>query len=170
MSVQNSGNGLVMQHGNALKSNGDSEMATKGKRSATVCGKVPTERQEQDKVVSWARLMVSTGQEPRLRFLRCGFEGLRLSMGVRMQMKRQSISTGWPDMFLAVPRRYDVRGDTSVVQFHGLFIELKRVKGGTVSAEQSKMIGDLNSIGYWAIVCRGADHAIREIKLYLGIT
>ena len=61
---------------------------------------LPTERQEHDKVIAWARLMVETGQEPRLRFLRSGFEGLRLTMGVRMQVKRQSITTGWPDLFL----------------------------------------------------------------------
>jgi hypothetical protein len=119
--------------------------------------------------MAWARLMVSTGQEPRLRLLRCGFEGLRLSMGVRMQMKRQTVSTGWPDLFLAVPRMYDVRGDTATFQFCGLFIELKRVKGGTVSAEQAIMIGDLQSLGYKAIMCRGADEAIQTIKTYLGI-
>ena len=130
---------------------------------------IPTEREESMKIMAWARLMVSTGHEPRLRLLRCGFEGLRLSMGVRMQMKRQTVSTGWPDLFLAVPRRYDVRGDTATFQFCGLFIELKRVKGGSVSSEQAIMIGDLQSLGYKAIVCRGADAAISEIKRYLGM-
>jgi hypothetical protein len=124
----------------------------------------PTERQEHDKVVSWARLMVETGQEPRLRFLRSGFEGIRLTMGVRMQVKRQSIATGCPDLFLAVPMWYATRDPS-----HGLFVELKRLKGGTVSSEQAIMIGDLQSFGYKAIVCRGADHAISEIKRYLGI-
>jgi hypothetical protein len=127
---------------------------------------LPTERQEQDAVLAWARLMVSTGQEPRLRLLRCGFEGLRLGMGTRMQVKRQSIATGWPDLFLAVPKWDKSAPHVSV---SGLFIELKRRKGGTVSAEQSRMIGDLNSLGYCAIVCRGADHAIQTIKYYLGM-
>jgi hypothetical protein len=123
---------------------------------------MPTERHEHDKVVSWARLMVSTGQEPRLRFLRSGFEGLRLTMGVRMQVKRQSIATGWPDLFLAVPQRYPV-------PYHGLFLELKRLKGGSVSSEQAIMLGDLQSLGYKAIVCKGSDAAINEIKRYLGM-
>jgi len=130
---------------------------------------IPTEREESMRIMAWARLMVSTGQEPRLRLLRCGFEGLRLSMGVRMQAKRQMVSTGWPDLFLAVPQRYDVRSDTAAVKFHGLFIELKRIKGGTVSAEQAIMIGDLNSLGYRATICRGADAAIKEIKRYLNL-
>jgi hypothetical protein len=123
----------------------------------------PTERQEQDAVLAWARLMVSTGQEPRLRLLRCGFEGIRLSMGTRMQMKRQTVSTGWPDLFLAVP----VWG---LKHYCGLFVELKRLKGGSLSSEQIVMIGKLNTLGYKAIVCRGADHAISEIKRYLGIS
>jgi hypothetical protein len=131
---------------------------------------IPTERQEHDKLVAWARLMVSTGQEPRLRFLRSGFEGLRLGMGTRMQVKRQSIATGWPDLFLAVPMCLgNNRGETNTKWIHGLFIELKRISGGTVSAEQSRMIGDLQSLGYKAIICRGADHAIQTIKEYLGM-
>ena len=123
----------------------------------------PLERDEHNRVISWAKLMVSTGQEPRLRFLRSGFEGLRLTMGVRMQVKRQTVSVGFPDLFLAVP----VWG---LKHYCGLFVELKRLKGGTVSAEQAIMIGDLQSLGYKAIVCRGADHAISEIKRYLGIS
>jgi hypothetical protein len=79
-----------------------------------------------------------------------------------MQVKRQSIATGWPDLFLAVPQRYPV-------PYHGLFIELKRLKSCTVSSEQAIMIGDLNSLGYKAIVCKGADHAINNIKKYLGM-
>jgi len=124
----------------------------------------PLERDEHNRVISWAKLMVSTGQEPRLRFLRSGFEGLRLTMGVRMQCKRQSITTGWPDLFLAVPRKLQTG-----YYCCGLFVELKRIQGGTVSAEQSRMIGDLNSLGYKATICRGSDAAIKEIKRYLGM-
>jgi hypothetical protein len=125
---------------------------------------LPTERQEQDKVLAWARLMVSTGQEPRLRLLRCGFEGIRLSMGTRMQMKRQSVSRGFPDLVLYIPRRRFNEPD-----YYALFIELKRQKNGSVSQEQAEMIGLLQDQGYKAIVCRGADHAIQTIKEYLGI-
>jgi hypothetical protein len=126
--------------------------------------KCPTEREDSMAVMAWARLMVETGQEPRLRFLRCGFEGLRLTMGVRMQAKRQMVATGWPDLFLAVPS-----WDSGKMHYCGLFVELKRLKGGSVSAEQAIMIGDLQSLGYKSIVCRGADHAISEIKRYLGM-
>ena len=127
--------------------------------------KCPTERQEQDAVVKWARMMAQ--YDDRFLMLRCGFEGLRLSMGVRMQCKRQSICNGWPDIFLAVPRRY--QADILVAHFCGLFIELKRRKGGTVSQEQAEIIGRLQNQGYMAVVCRGADEAIKTISAYLGI-
>ena len=129
------------------------------------CPNLPTERQEQDAVLAWARLMVSTGQEPRLSLLRCGFEGLRLSMGVRMQMKRQSISIGWPDLFLSVPSFIHEPHD-----YYGLYIELKRLKGGIVSVDQRAMHDELEAQSYCVHVCRGADHTIQTIKDYLGMS
>ena len=74
----------------------------KVRRKAIKAVQTPTERDESMALVKWAQMMVDTGQEPRLKLLRCGFEGLRLGMGLRMQVKRQSICTGWPDFFLAV--------------------------------------------------------------------
>lgn len=125
---------------------------------------VPTEWEEQCAVISWAELMVSTGQEPLLRFLVGSASGARLTMGNLMKLKRAGvIKKAWPDLFLAVAVETYHRD-----LFHGLFIELKRRKGGTVSPEQAIMIGDLQSLGYKAIVCKGADHAITEIKRYLG--
>ena len=130
-------------------------------RGSPLC---PLERDEHNRVIAWAKLMVSTGQEPRLRFLRSGFEGLRLSMGVRMQMKRQSISIGWPDLFLSVPSFIHEPHD-----YYGLYIELKRLKGGIVSVDQRAMHDELEAQSYCVRVCRGADHAIQTIKDYLGI-
>jgi hypothetical protein len=123
----------------------------------------PTEREESMSIMAWARIMFETGQEPRLALLRCGFEGLRLSMGLRMQVKKQSISTGWPDFFLSVPSFIHAEHD-----YYGLYIELKRIKGGIVSTEQRMMHDELIAQGYCVKVCRGAQHAINEIKRYLG--
>ena len=123
---------------------------------------LPTEREESLKIASWARMMVETNQEPRLRLLRCGFEGLRLSMGLRMQVKRQSISKGWPDWALFVPQRYPV-------PYHGLLIELKREKGGVLSFDQTIMHKLLEEQGYIVAVAYGGDHAIDIIIKYLGI-
>ena len=124
----------------------------------------PLERDEHNRVIAWAKLMVSTGQEPRLRFLRSGFEGIRLTMGVRMQVKRQSVSRGFPDLVLYVPVETYQREI-----YHALFIELKRVKGGVISAEQKEMMALLVDQGYCVKVCRGADEAIKCISDYLGV-
>jgi len=125
----------------------------------------PTEWEEQCAVVAWANLMVETRQEPRLDFLVGSASGARLTIGNLMKLKRAGvIKKAWPDLFLAVPRFSRLEQT-----YYGLFIELKRIKGGTVSAEQAIMIGDLQSLGYKAIVCRGADHAIQTIKEYLGM-
>ncbi len=51
--------------------------------------------------------------------------------------------------------------------YHGLYIELKRQKGGTVSETQKSWITALAEQGYKAVVCRGADEAIGTIKEYL---
>jgi hypothetical protein len=130
----------------------------------------PTERQEQDALIRWCRMMVETNQEPRLRLLRCGFEGLRLSMGVRMQMKRQSVSKSWPDIFLSIPFEVEPFGyPIALYEYCGLYIEMKRLKGGIVSDDQKKMHKLLRAQGYKVVVCKGADAAIAEIKAYLGI-
>ena len=129
--------------------------------------KPPLERDEQTAVVAWARRMADTNQEPRLKLLRCGFEGLRLSMGVRMQCKRQCICNGWPDLMLACPC-VDFNG-IEQVEYHGLFIELKRQRGGVVSSEQKYMHQLLREQGYRVEVAKGADAAIKCIKEYLGM-
>jgi hypothetical protein len=40
---------------------------------------------------------------------------------------------------------------------------MKRIKGGVVSAEQQGMIEYLQSVGYRAIVCKGAENAKAQI-------
>ena len=52
--------------------------------------------------------------------------------------------------------------------YHGLYIELKRQKGGTVSETQKSWITALAGQGYKAVVCKGAEEAIGTIKNYLG--
>jgi hypothetical protein len=125
---------------------------------------VPTEYQEQCKIVEWARMM--SLHDARLRLLRAGMEGVRLTIGTRVKAKRAGLDASWPDLTLFVPRPKG-NGDGA---WHALFIELKRRKGGTVSPEQREMHDRLRCQGYRVEVCRGADEAIVVIKGYLGIT
>ena len=62
-----------------------------------------------------------------------------------------------PDLCLPVPRGGK----------HGLFVEMKRTKGGRVSAEQQEWITALQEQGYAASVCRGWEEAARVILQYL---
>lgn len=73
-------------------------------------------------------------------------------------MKAEGLKSGVPDIFLPVPRG----------EWHGLFIEMKRTKGGTVSDCQKLWLHDLRKQGYLTEVCRGWEEAARRIKSYLG--
>lgn len=128
----------------------------------------PREADEQAAVIRWRDMMVSSGQEPRLRLLHGDASGVRVSMGAAVKMRRQGAVKGWPDIFLAVPD-VDWDGDFEVRTEYGLFIELKRRCGGVVSPEQHEIHALLREQGYLVEVCRGADEAIVVIKGYLGI-
>ena len=126
----------------------------------------PTEWEEQCAVVAWANLMVETGQEPRLEFLVGSASGARLTIGNLMKLKRAGvIKKAWPDIFLSVPSFIHEPHD-----YYGLYIELKRLKGGIVSVEQRAMLDELEAQSYCVRVCRGADHTIQTIKDYLGMS
>ena len=117
----------------------------------------PTEEEEQAAVFRWAELM--SGQHPELQLLMHIPNGGYRHPATAARMKAQGVKAGVPDIFLPVPRD----------GFHGLWIEMKRVKGGKVSPEQKEWIEILNSYGYFAIVCRGADEAIHALEVYFGI-
>lgn len=64
---------------------------------------------------------------------------------------------GFPDLFLCIARG----------GYHGLFIELKTVKGKPTALQQT-WLNRLNKQGYKAVVCYGFDEAKEAIKGYLG--
>lgn len=115
----------------------------------------PTEYEEQVKIFEWAAL--AQAEFPDLELLIGSLNGVRLSIGAAVKAAKAGLKRGYPDLTLLVPKG----------QFYGLLIELKRQKSGFVSAEQRDWIMRLNLNGYRAVVCRGADSAINEIKSYL---
>lgn len=74
------------------------------------------------------------------------------------KLRKEGVRRGVPDLFLALP----LNG------FHGLFIEMKRQKGGTVSPEQKAMLKALTEQGYIAQIARGCDEGKSIINHYLG--
>ena len=72
-------------------------------------------------------------------------------------MKVEGVVAGVPDVFLASPRQ----------GFHGLYIEMKRQRGGTVQATQKELITALRQAGYRVEVCMGWWEAREAIENYL---
>jgi hypothetical protein len=122
---------------------------------------VPTEHQEQAEVVTWAELNRTRWPELALLFAvpnAGGFQGGFKSNVVRvMRLRAQGVKAGVPDLCLPVPRQGK----------HGLYIEMKRLRGGTVSAEQRAWHIALRDVGHRVEVCRGASAAIEVLTDYL---
>lgn len=118
--------------------------------------KYPTEHAEQVRIFKWATL--SKGRYPQLELLFAVPNGSYKSFTARMKFQAEGLRSGVPDIVLpaASPKKH-----------HGLYIELKRVKGGKVSPEQEWWLERLTEQGYYAVVCKGADEAIKTIIDYL---
>ena len=73
------------------------------------------------------------------------------------RMKRTGTRAGVPDIFLPVSNGRE----------HGLFIEMKRRKGGTVSTSQKERMKMLTAEGYRCVVAKGCQEAIAAIMRYM---
>ena len=122
----------------------------------------PTEHAEQVAIFDWAE--TAKGQIPELGMLFSipnagGYVGgYRSNVARVMQMKREGVKSGVPDICLPVPRG----------KYHGLFIELKR-EGGTATENQLGWLAALRKQGYASFLCTGAESAISVIKWYLKL-
>lgn len=74
------------------------------------------------------------------------------------KLKKMGTKAGFPDLtvFLA-------RGG-----YFGLYIEMKRERGGTTSREQRQLIERLQRQGYLCAVCHGTMEAIKVLKTYMN--
>ena len=75
------------------------------------------------------------------------------SKATAIKLKVEGVSRGVPDLF--------------VPQF-GLWIEMKRIKGGRLSPEQKDWITYLEEAGNAVLVCYGHEHAIQEIDAFMA--
>ena len=116
---------------------------------------VPLEDAEQRVIFQWAAM--ETAARPELRLLYAIPNGGKRAIKTAVALKKQGVKRGVPDMCLPVARG----------GYHGLYIELKRQRGGTVSETQKSWITALAEQGYKAVVCRGAEEAIELIRGYL---
>ena len=115
----------------------------------------PSEEEEQAAVMEWAMLMER--QYPELALLFHIPNGADRHPAVAAKLKRQGVKAGVPDLFLPVARG----------GWHGLWVEMKRRKGGKVSAEQRQWLQELTYQHYYATVAQGAEEACDVIFKYL---
>ena len=116
----------------------------------------PTEAEEQAIVFQWAHAESNVHPELKVMF-HIPNEGKR-SIYTGKLLKSTGLKAGVPDIFLPVARG----------RYHGLFVEMKRKKGGSVSEAQKRWQEALSEQGFKAVICWGAGHAIETIMEYLS--
>jgi len=115
----------------------------------------PSEEEEQAAVMEWTVLMEK--QFPELRLLFHIANGGERHPAVAAKLKKTGVKKGVPDLFLPVARG----------GFHGLWVEMKRRKGGTLKPEQKQWIADLEGEMYRCVVAHGCEEACDAIYKYL---
>ena len=115
--------------------------------------KIPSEDQEQAALIRWFQ-----AQYPRIKNRLFAIpNGAHKSRYAASRFTAAGLRAGVPDLFLPVARG----------GYHGLFVEMKRLKGGVVSDAQKDWIEYLNRAGYLAVVCSGCDQAREKITAYM---
>ena len=115
----------------------------------------PHEDVEQTSLFIWAAY--NMGKWPELDMMYHVPNGGSRHRAEAARLKAQGVKSGVPDVVLPVARG----------AYHGLYIEMKRQEGGTLSADQKKWIAALQQQGYFACVCKGWEAASQIITRYM---
>ena len=108
----------------------------------------PSEHEEQVGFVNWFR-----AKFPGVLIYAIPNGGHR-AVSVGKSLKAEGVTPGVPDLHIPA---------------WGLWVEMKRVKGGKLSDDQMGMIGHLEGIGQKVIVGRGARDASEQVLRFRGI-
>lgn len=115
-----------------------------------------SEAQEQRALFQWAGYVEQ--QYPELKLLHHIPNGGKRDSRTAVNLKREGVKAGVPDICLPVARG----------QYHGLYIELKTVKG-KVQKNQKEWLHALEEQGYSTKVCYGWLEAREVIENYLSL-
>lgn len=118
---------------------------------------IPTEAEEQAALFRWADL--AQGDYPELALLHHIPNGGYRNKREAANLQREGVKAGVPDICLPVARN----------GCHGLYIELKRRKGGRLSPPQAWWLERLKKQGYQVAVCYGWVEAKNIIVQYLDL-
>lgn len=116
---------------------------------------VPTEHQEQAWLFGWAAYM--SGKYPMLNTMFAIPNGGKRHYKTAADLKEEGVKPGVSDICLPYPNG----------RYHGLFIEMKRTKGGVISEGQKNFIADMQKVGYAACVCYGFEQAKETVLRYI---
>ena len=131
-----------------------------GNRQPRKASTVPLEEAEQIALFRWRDIAVKA--IPELRWLHSSLNGVPLSPGLALKMRRMGMTRGVVDVFLPVVRN----------GYAGLYIEMKRRNGvkSDLSDAQSEFIDFARDQGYRAEWCKGWEMAKDMILNYLDAT
>lgn len=115
----------------------------------------PTENAEQAALFQWADFAALT--YPELVMMYAIPNGGLRDARTAVTLQRTGVKSGVPDICLPVARG----------GYNGLYIEMKRQKGGVLSANQKIWIDRLRAHGNKAAVCKGWEQARSVILGYL---
>lgn len=117
---------------------------------------VPTEAQEQ--MTLFHGLKCKAENIPKLKLLYHVPNGGSRHKAEAGRLRAEGVKAGVPDLCLPVARG----------GFHGLYIELKRRRGGRASDLQITWMEELMRQGYCVALCEGWERAADTIMQYLG--
>ena len=117
----------------------------------------PLESQEQIALINWWSFYSQAKHIHEKCLFAIPNGGSRNAIEAR-NLKAEGVRAGIPDLMLALP----------CGAFHGLFIEMKRLKKGRLSADQKEMLEVFSKLGYKAAVCFGFENAKLIIEEYLN--
>lgn len=124
----------------------------KMRKRASIKRTFATERQEQITFATWLT-------KNNIRFYAIPNGGLR-NQWEGVKLKREGVQPGVPDICIPLPAG----------SHHGLYIELKRYKGGRLSGYQQEWLIWLRNHGYVAEVANGFEEAKTIVLNYLQST
>ena len=115
---------------------------------------IPTEDEEQSNLILWTQ---TQKKYPELNLFFHIPNGGKRSKSEAARFQAMGVKPGVPDLFLPVARG----------GYHGLFIEMKRQKGGRVSEHQRKWMEQLERQEYKVELCCGMQEAKEVLEEYL---
>ena len=146
---------MEMLYGNPTSQqviNFKADIKPKVERKKDPLPEAPSEAEEQIKLVVWL-------EKQGLRVVGSANGGKR-HLFEAVKLKRMGLATGFPDIFVPLASG----------GYHGLMIEMKKAKGGALSAAQRDWLNYLRSQKYYAECAHGFEEAREMVLKYLSLT